>query len=74
MGPSLGLDVLENRKISCPDRDSNSEISTHELKVGADVGMRQMAQRVKKVKCISRNHERGLENDTVHRVGVQNAE
>jgi len=48
VGSSLGLDVLENRKISCPDRDSNSEISSHDLKVGAGVGMRQMAQSIKK--------------------------
>jgi len=44
LGPSLGLDVLEKRKISCPAWDSNSKISSHDLKAGAGVGMRQMAQ------------------------------
>lgn len=60
VGPSLGLDVLENRKISCPDRDSNSEISTHDLKVGAVVGMRQMAHSIQKSELLSIGIMRGV--------------
>jgi hypothetical protein len=47
VGPSIGLDVLK-RKISCPDRDSNFEISSRDLKAGAGVGMRQTAHSIKK--------------------------
>jgi hypothetical protein len=45
VGPSLVRDVFEERKISCPDQDSNSEISSNDLK--ADAGMRQMAHSIK---------------------------
>jgi hypothetical protein len=73
VGPSLGLDVLEKRKISCRDRDSNSEISSHDLKAGAGDGMRQMAHSIKR-RTVSVGIMRGGWKMTVHRFVVQNAE